>query len=173
MLTSKYHYERISFVKKHGEQPILKTTDAIAEYLWFSFRKTYQAVRILDPRARADAFRLLRYAQEARIFQPKEMTDLWSDVGIRQHGRGFFDVAVSRPAAYMHPVQRLEINGAFVGITTRAERIPGGKIRIHYSSKLEALKLKKIEIRDRACDYLKSQDLHIWQAVFHCEKTID
>jgi hypothetical protein len=167
---SKYHYERITFKKKHQGEELVKLADAIADVKFYSFRKTYAAIHALPVEARKDAMRLLRIAQEDRGKPMPELKELWKNVQLKRSVTGHFDLADNRPAAYMHPIQRLELSGRLIGITTWSERIRGNKIRVYYSATETGLKLKKIEIRDRASDYFKSLNVHIWQAVFHCEK---
>jgi hypothetical protein len=168
----KYNYERLGFIKRNGEQEILKQADALAEFTWFSKRKCITALKPLTKPQRDDAFKLLRAAQFSRHNPQKESSELWYRAQMSKKGEGFFDLAETRPAAYFKPIQRIEVAGEFAGVTVRSERVSGGKIRVYYSSKHSGLKLKKIELRDQACEYLKSKGLHVWQAVFQCEKAV-
>ncbi len=165
----KYQYERISFVKKHGEQPILKSADALAEYLWFSPKKVRQEIKTGAAQMVKDSFKLLRMAQFSRRNPSQEQQDLWFLANRMKRGSGSFDL-INKPAAYMHPLQRLKIGDETVGYTTGAKRIKGGIIQVHYSSDIESLQLVRIEIKNISSVFDQSLGANTWRAVYHVKK---
>lgn len=63
-MSVRHDIERNRFVMKHGELPILKTADMIADGKWFSWKLCKKRMRGVD---RRDGMRLLRQSAKARV----------------------------------------------------------------------------------------------------------
>lgn len=167
---NRYELERKTFIKAFGEAAIVKTADLIAESSWFSWRHCYARLRELKGEARAAGIKLVRVAQKQRWYpSDPERREFIKHLDGKADPMQSFTGPIN-PGVYLHRCQPIMSDGKKIGLTLKAERLPGNKVQIYYMSKVaRPLKLERVEVvvKPSSVPYLASIGMKDHRTNYH------
>lgn len=141
-MVNRYWLERTSFEKVHKFPDIVKTADLIECGNWFSWRLCFKRLKAVPKTHRPACMKLLRVAQKQRVNTVDP--DLRALHKLMESKIDPFQCFIAPISAevYMHRVQPIVLDGQKIGLTIKAERMKGNRVRVFYHAPKESRSLR-------------------------------
>jgi hypothetical protein len=173
-VVNRYWLERTAFEKVHKFPDIVKTADLIEAGNWFSWRLCFKRLKAIPKTHRPACMKLLRVAQKQRVNTgDPELRALHSLMDSKIDPFQCFIAPIS-PAVYMHRLQPVVLDGQRIGLTIKAERMKGNRVRVFYHAPKEtrAVRFEKAEAiaGPSSSPYLAEQGFYDYSTRFHVKE---
>jgi len=173
-VVNRYWLERTSFEKVHKFPDIVKTADLIECGNWFSWRLCFKRLKAVPKTHRPACMKLLRIAQKQRVNTVDP--DLRALHKLMESKIDPFQCFIAPISAevYMHRVQPIVLDGQKIGLTIKAERMKGNRVRVFYHAPKEsrALRFEKAEAvaAPSSNPYLAAHGFYDYSTRFHVKE---